>query len=186
MSDKPTAISEEELVFHKRLVDNFNKAQQNEINLRAQIYSAIVEIDSTKKAMAEWLNHLGDKYHLLPDDGVDADGNIQYLDPKWAYAEGQKLLAEAKMADLLRPSVIEEEGNSRRKRFESLRDNPMEEVIFEEGEIPYVVEDEPILEPVVEEIPMPPPVVEEIPMPPSPPAVQEKPQHYKPSKKVKF
>jgi hypothetical protein len=158
--EKATSISEDELVFHKRLVDRITKSREAELSARATLMSTILEIESAQKALTTWLDHLGEKYSLFPDDGIDAEGNIQYLDSRWPLIDGHKMMEEAAEEALAKEGIMEIPAE------EVHYATPIvEDMVFEEGEAPFLEEDPVEAPPVVKE---------------------ETPKHYRPSKKAKF
>ena len=92
---KPAHISEEDMVFHKKLVEGVNKGQEGIHRAHAEVTYATQNALAANRAMETWMGHLGEKYGLKPNDVIDMAGNFGFQDQGWAAELQAQAVAKA-------------------------------------------------------------------------------------------
>ena len=92
---KPAHISEEDMVFHKKLVEGVNKGQEGIHRAHAEVTYATQNAIAANKAMETWMTHMGEKYGLKPNDVIDMAGNFGFQDQGWAAELQAQAVAKA-------------------------------------------------------------------------------------------
>ena len=100
----PDHLSPEELVYHESLIQKRQDAATSVLHAKAALLDAQVAQGSAQQSMNIWLEHLGAKYGLKPQDLVHADGSFTLQDPGWALEAAAALQHEAVSAAALIPA----------------------------------------------------------------------------------
>jgi hypothetical protein len=97
--DRSLQMSPDELDYHKDLQRQIADAGNRETQAKAVWLQAQLDLSGITSSQQAFLNHLGKKYGLLPNDVIDGEGRFHYLDPQWAMLAAQEAQAQAVAAE---------------------------------------------------------------------------------------
>jgi hypothetical protein len=127
--------------FHKKLVGNINSSNQQVTEAHAALARAILANDKANSAMATWIEHVTEKYDLLPNDSITQDGAFLFQDEGWKQriADMQAAAAEVPLIDPLAPPR-ENDFQDQPGEVLEISDEHPEGVVVPEVEAPADVE----------------------------------------------
>lgn len=79
----PHTMNPQDLQFHQRLWGRIDQADLAITQAHAALSRANVAHAAAHNGMAVWMEELAERYGMKPDDVVDRDGKLHFVDPAW-------------------------------------------------------------------------------------------------------
>ena len=92
------ALTPEDLVFHTNVVSRMQDADMALLRAKATLLDTQALHAASRQHMDTWMQHLGTKYNLKPQDLVHADGSFTLQDPGWALEAAMEAQRQAATA----------------------------------------------------------------------------------------
>lgn len=103
METLPATLTPDHLAYHQKLVATLKAATEAETLARAAVFNAMQNVQAANQTLQHWVDHLTASYNLKPQDGIDAEGNIHYVDIGWAIEAQARARMEADGIPLIDP-----------------------------------------------------------------------------------